>query len=171
MLKKLRKTHLLLGLTIFSGCGRQEGASGTLGTVSGALIGASVAGKRDTLAGAAIGGLVGHMVGSSIGRAADDQEAAEINEVKERIRARELAATKAHAQEIAEENRRLRQSHTKWCARCWRQSTVIGAHSCTSCGGALISQLNCQSCQRAYSPTTQYRCCPYCRGGIPLYGC
>ncbi len=176
MSKKLNKKILIVslcalaGLLILSGCGRQEGAAGTVGTVSGALIGASVAGRHNTAAGAVIGGLAGHLVGSSIGRAADEQEADEVAEMRERAHARHIASANTRAQEIEAENRALRQASARWCADCRRQSTLIGAHSCTVCGGDLITDLMCSKCTRTYSPTSGYSCCPYCRGGVRLIG-
>ncbi|MBM3893574.1 hypothetical protein FJ365_04210 [Candidatus Dependentiae bacterium] len=158
----------LLGLVFFSGCGRQEHAGGTVGTVSGALIGASVAGRNNSATGALIGGLAGHLVGSSIGRAADQEEADEQVEMRERAHARHLAAAQRRAEEIEAENRAFKEANTRWCADCRRQSTLIGAYSCVVCGGNLITELMCKACTRIYSPTSGYSCCPYCRGGIRL---
>lgn len=156
------------GLLLLSGCGRQEHAGGTVGTVSGAIIGASVAGRNNGAAGALIGGLAGHLVGSSIGRAADQEEADEQVEMRERAHARHLASVSRRADEIEAENRAIRQANTRWCGDCRRQSTLIGAHSCVVCGGDLITELMCKECTRVYSPTSGYSCCPYCRGGIRL---
>lgn len=175
MLNALNKTFftrscsLLMGLLLISGCGRQEGAGSTVGTVSGALIGASVAGKRDTAAGAVIGGLVGHVIGASMGRAADEQEAEELAEMRARAHARHLASLNVRAQEIEAENRALKKANTKWCADCRRQSTLVGAQSCCICGGELITKLVCHECSRTYCPTSGYSCCPYCYGGVRLH--
>ena len=158
-----------MGLLLLSGCGRQEGAGSTVGSVSGALIGASVAGRHDTATGAVLGGLVGHVVGASLGRAADEQEAEELAEIRERAHARHLASISMRAQEIEAENRILKQANTKWCADCRRQSNLIGAKSCSVCGGELITKLVCHECSRTYSPTSGYSCSPYCYGGVRLH--
>ncbi len=158
----------IMGLILLSGCGRQEHAGGTVGTVSGALIGASIAGRNNGATGALIGGLAGHLVGSSIGRAADQNEADEQAEMRERAHARHLAAAQRRAEEIEAENRAFKAANTRWCADCRRQSTLIGAYSCVVCGGNLITELICKACSRIYNPTSGYSCCPYCRGGIRL---
>lgn len=151
----------IVSLLLLSGCGKNEGHGGTVGAVSGALVGASLANKRDQATGALIGGLVGNLVGSAIGRNADDEEAAYENKIRERHHARRLA-------QIEQENENLRQSLRKWCFDCRRKSNVIGAYSCTSCGGTLMTELHCHRCSRTYEPTSGFYCCPFCQGGVKL---
>jgi len=158
---------LLLAL---AGCGKHEQRASTLGTVSGALVGASVAGKRDTATGMVIGGLVGNLVGSAMGRSADDDKRAQDDEMRNRIHARRLARERERAEEVEAENRSLRQAaYTKWCFDCRKKSTIAGARCCTGCGGDLVTELSCPRCDRAFSPDSGYNCCPYCRGGIALH--
>ena len=66
---------LIIGLIIvLTGCGKHETSGSVMGTATGALLGASLAGKHSKGSGALIGGLVGNMLGGSVGRGADEEE-------------------------------------------------------------------------------------------------
>lgn len=146
-------------LLILGGCGKNETAGSVVGTGAGALIGASVAKNSGT--GALIGGLIGTVLGGAVGRSADDNEREEVEERRERAHARELALRER-------ENQVLRHQLTKWCADCNRKATVVGANSCTSCGGNLIHEKFCTRCTTLFSPQEGYKYCPYCKTKVLL---
>ena len=156
-------------LLITSGCGKDETGGGLFGGGAGALIGAAVA-PRNPLAGAAVGALVGGAVGSSAGRSSDRHRESREREQDERMHARRLAASQRELAQAEAESRALRQASTRWCLQCRHKSVILGARSCSQCGGQLIEELMCKSCNRTYPPEANYRHCPYCPGGMGLVG-
>jgi ribosomal protein L32 len=161
---------LMIGCLLLTGCGKNEATGSVMGTSTGAIIGAAVGGKNNGATGAVIGGLLGNAFGSSIGRAADDQEAQEEQERRERLHARRMAQTNNELEDTRAENNRLRAASQKWCSGCNRQSTLLNASSCSSCGDRLIQERLCNACLRTFSPSTGYRYCPYCPTKVVLVG-
>lgn len=154
-------------LLFLPGCGKNEATGGAMGTATGAVIGASVAGRHNTGMGALVGGLIGNVVGSGIGRAADDEDREKEQEQRERVHASREAMSQHELARMEEENKRLRE---KWCKACGRHVTLAGAKSCPSCGGELISKRQCPQCNETFNPASGYRYCPYCKDHIQLRG-
>lgn len=165
-------THIFL-LVLFcytlliTSCGKHESTGGVMGTATGAIIGASVAGKHDKATGAIIGGLLGNVVGTSVGRAADDEEREEDRARTNRVHARERARHEHEIRRMHQENQKLKQ---RWCDCCNREVAISGASTCPTCGGELIQKRICVECRSTFSPTSGYRYCPYCKNRNRLIG-
>jgi hypothetical protein len=140
----------------FSSCGKQESVKGAVGAASGAVVGSAMCGDRYKGTGAFIGSLIGHAIGSEIGKAEDKEEVL----VQEK--------TREEASEFQAENRERRSRVTRWCSRCMKRASVLGARSCPDCGTRLICEHFCRRCCASFRPTLGYQYCPYCPVTVAL---
>lgn len=153
------------GMAIITSCGKHETTGGVMGTTTGAIIGASVANRKNTATGALIGGLIGNAIGRSIGQEADEDERQIQYEHNEKRHTQRHAMAQQKIDQLKYENRILKQ---KWCPSCNHVINLVSAKSCPSCGSELIRERYCRECSSIFSPQSGYRYCPYCKQGTRL---
>jgi len=124
------------------GCNKQD--SQIIGAGVGAALGADMAGKNDKAVGAAAGALAGYWVGGEVGQAIEDDKE------EQQIR------------------RRKYQKIRRYCHSCREWLKIPGAKSCPYCGTGLVVEKYCRHCARIFDPSSSYKYCPKCVGGIRL---
>ncbi len=159
---KILSFFLILFALLFSGCGKHEGAAGTVGTGAGAILGSAVAGRKDKGTGALLGALIGNYVGREVGKSADRHEAQE---------QREKEYTVEELRRLNAENRNLKKNIEKWCVCCNKKLSLMGANCCPYCGNNLIIEKFCRRCGDKFHPNSNFRYCLNCRGGVLLSSC